>query len=49
MRVLYTDTDCLERLWMPGNIQGQVEQSSEQPDLGEDVPVHYKGVVLEDF
>jgi len=28
---------------MPGNIQGQVEQGSEQPDLGEDVTAHCRG------
>ncbi|KAK4816211.1 LOW QUALITY PROTEIN: hypothetical protein QYF61_013449 [Mycteria americana] len=30
---------------MPGNIQGQVGQGSEQPDLVEDIPAHCKGVI----
>jgi len=33
----------------PGNIQGQVGQGSEQPDLVEDVPAHCRGVGLGDF
>ena len=28
---------------IPGNIQGQVGQGSEQPDLVEDVPAHCRG------
>jgi len=34
---------------MPGKIQGQVGQDSEQPDLAEDVPAHYRGVRLDDI
>jgi len=34
---------------VPGNIQGQVGQVSEQPDLVEDVPAHCRGVGLDDF
>jgi len=33
---------------IPGNIQGQVEQSSEQPDLVKDIPAHCRGVGLDD-
>ena len=29
---------------IPGNIQGQVGQGSEQPGLVEDVPAHCRGV-----
>jgi len=29
---------------IPGNIQGQAGGGSEQPDLVEDVPVHYRGL-----
>jgi len=29
---------------MPGNIQGQVERGSEQPDLTEEVPDHCRGL-----
>jgi len=29
---------------IPGNIQGQVGQASEQPGLVEDVPAHCRGV-----
>ena len=32
---------------VPGNIQGQVGQGSEQPDLVEDVPAHCRGVGLD--
>ena len=32
---------------MPGNIQGQVGQGSEQPGLVEDVPAHCTGVGLD--
>ena len=32
-----------------GNIQGQVERGSEQPDLVEDVPAHCRGVRLDDL
>lgn len=37
-------TGCSERCGclLPGNIQGQVGQGSEQPVLVEDVPTHYK-------
>jgi len=31
----------------PGNIQDQVEWGSEQPDPGEDVPAHCRGVGLD--
>jgi len=34
---------------IPGNIQGQVGQGSEQPDLVEDVPAHCRGVGLDDL
>ena len=34
---------------IPGNIQGQVRQGSEQPGLVEDVPVHCRGVGLDDL
>ena len=34
---------------IPGNIQGQFGWSSEQPDLAEDVPAHYRGVGLDDL
>ena len=34
---------------MAGNIQGQVGQASEQPDLVEDVPAHCRGVGLGDL
>jgi len=29
---------------IPRNIQGQVGWGSEQPDLAEDIPAHYRGV-----
>ena len=32
------------RCLIPGNIQGQVAQGSEQPDLVEDVPAHCRGM-----
>jgi len=31
------------RCSIPGNIQGQVGQGSERPDLVEDVPAHCRG------
>jgi len=31
------------------NIQGQVGQGSEQPDVAEDVPAHCRGVGLDDL
>lgn len=31
---------------IPGNIPGQVEQDSEQRDVVEDVPAHWRGVEL---
>jgi len=34
---------------IPGNIQGQVGQDSEQPDLVVDVPAHCRGVGLDDL
>ena len=34
---------------IPGNVQGQVGQGSEQPDLVEDVPAHCRGVGLDDL
>ena len=34
---------------IPGNIQGQVGQGSEQADLVEDVPTHCRGVGLDDL
>ena len=34
---------------IPGNIQGQVGRSSEQPGLVEDVPAHCRGVGLDDL
>jgi len=33
---------------IPGNIEGQVGWSSEQPGLVEDVPAHCRGVGLDD-
>ena len=33
----------------PGDIQGQAGQSSEQSDLAVDVPVHCRGVGLDDL
>lgn len=37
------------RCLIPGNIQGQVGQDSEQPALLENVPAHLKGLGLEDL
>ena len=34
---------------IPGDIQGQVGQGSEQPDLSEDVPAHWRVVGLDDL
>ena len=34
---------------MPGDIQGQVRQHSEQPGLVEDVPAHCRMFGLDDF
>ena len=34
---------------IPGNIQGQVGQGSEQLDLAKDVPAHCRGVGLDDL
>jgi len=34
---------------IPGDIQGQAEQGSEQPGLVEDVPAHCRGVGLDDL
>ena len=34
---------------IPGNIQGQVGQGSEQLGLAEDVPAHCRGVGLDDL
>jgi len=34
---------------IPGNVQGQVRQDSEQPDLVVDVPAHCRGVGLDDL
>ena len=34
---------------IPGNIQGEVGRDSKQPDLVEGVPIHCRGVVLDDF
>ena len=34
---------------VPGNLQGQVGQGSEQPGLFEDVPSHCRGVGLDDL
>jgi len=36
-------------IFIPGNIQGQVGQGSEQPDLVEDIPVLCRGVGLDDL
>jgi len=46
-----TGTGCPERWYMPvpGNIQGQVGQGSEQPGLVEDVPAHCRRVGLADL
>lgn len=32
---------------VPGNIPGQVEQDSEQPDVAQDVPDHCRGLELD--
>ena len=32
---------------MPGNVQGQVGWGSDQPDPGEDVPAHGRGLELD--
>jgi len=37
------------RYSIPGNIQGQTGQGSEQPDLVVDVPAHCRGVGLADL
>jgi len=34
---------------IPGNVQGQAGQGSEQPGLVEDVPTHCRGVGLHDL
>jgi len=34
---------------LPGNIQGQIGQGSEQPGLVEDIPVHCRGAGLHDL
>ena len=34
---------------IPGGVQGQAEQGSEQPDLAVDVPVHCEGVGVDDL
>ena len=34
---------------MPGNIRGQVGRGSVQPDPVEDVPVHCRGIGLDDL
>jgi len=34
---------------IPRNIQGQVGQGSEQPDLVKDIPAHHSGVGLDDL
>ena len=34
---------------VPGNVQGQVAQVSEQPDLVEDIPTHCRRVGLDDL
>jgi len=34
---------------IPGSIQGQIGQGSEQPDLVEDVPAHCRGVGSDDL
>jgi len=34
---------------IPGNVQGQVQQDSEQPDLVVDVPAYCRGVGLGDL
>lgn len=34
---------------IPGNIQSQVGQGSEQPHLVEDVPVHCRGIEIDDL
>ena len=43
-QVAQRDGRCL----IPGNLEGQVGQGSEQPDLVEDVPAHCRAVGLED-
>lgn len=37
------------RCSIPGNIQGQVKQGSEEPDLVKHVPAHIRGVGLDDL
>lgn len=34
---------------IPGNIPGQAGRGSGHPDLAEDVPVHCRGVGLDEF
>ena len=34
---------------IPGDTRGQAGQGSEQPELAVDVPVHCRGVELDDF
>ena len=34
---------------IPGNIQGQLGMGSEQSDLVEDVPGHFRGLELDDL
>ena len=34
---------------IPGSVQGQVQWSSEQPDLVEGVPAHGKGLEVDDL
>jgi len=36
-----------DRCPIPGNVQGQVERGSEQPDPGEDVLAHCRGTGLD--
>ena len=38
-----------DRCFVLGDIQGQSEQGSEQPDVVVGVPVHRRGVGLDDF
>ena len=44
-----TLTGCPEWWWMPGDFQSEAGPGSEQPDVAVDVPVHCRGVGLDDL
>ena len=44
----FTPNGC-DRCPVPGDVQGQAGQGSEQPDLAMHVPVHCRGVELGDL